>query len=387
MASTLRCKNQVLRACLVIVELTGTYVTQAQIAPVTLPLVAGSGVARIRKISYTNTSLGNASSSSFTYEPTALCSTGGPLRARRVVLVAKFSANTLVDPGTGLPSVEMHNMGDNPFNGSVSLQLGANAGPAPYTWPIQLAISNARPEQSFVLDLTAYFKDYVLAGPATRLTTAIVPGSYTPANPNFRLSITLEESYDFPAPTIVLPPDIVRADGNLEQDLSWTPSGCFAEDYQIQLLKLTDKQLLDIADPVKADALQKNDAQWRQRATMLDVQTTTAKWRTTLAEGYGTYYYRVRAIASAPGGIVNPENWGDWSNIAKITLSGTALAPGLTSLADLNWIYSRTFTEGGRVAEKITFANGLLQPRQTLDPAGFNPTDYWATNAARLRGA
>ena len=336
---------------------------------------SGSGITRVRKLEYNHSEMGGAQTGSFVY--TNPCTEAGrPQQARRVLLTARFHANSIVKQGT--EKIEVHNMGkNNVFTAKVQLQLSSDAGQGPYASPIALTISDKVPEQTFVLDLTKYFNSTILLQQATRLNANIVSGSYQPGSAsyagNFRLSITLEETYQFAPQTVTLPSaqrDIVRADGLLEQDLSWKTS-CIGEDYQIQLLKLTTPEKNSTTtgtDKEKRDAengLKGNEQLWRTRATTLDIQTRTNTWTTTLAEGYGTYFYRIRAIANAEGGVTNPENWGDWSVVGKIRLDKST-DPTQVDLSTMNWIYSRTFTEGGRVSEKITYANGLLQPRQTL---------------------
>jgi hypothetical protein len=371
MRFSLRYWYSVICALLLAAGLLGAESARAQSLQVLTP-ETGSGISRLRKLTYTNTDLGSNASGSFLYEAPniLLCTTAGaqPRGVRRVLLTAKFSANTVVDPGAGASSVELHNMGTKEFRGKVSLLLSGDGGPAPYNSPIELTINKDKPEQSFVLDLTSYFTAAILPGTSSRLTAAIVPGSYTTANPNFRLTILLEESYDFPPPAVTLiQPVITRTDGLLEQELNWTTS-CVTENYQIQLLKLTREEASGTT------TFAATEADWRQRATTLDVQTREGKWQTTLAEGYGVYYYRIRALGGAPGGVTNPENWGAWSpGVGLITLSAGPAAS--LNLANLNWIYSRTFTEGGHVAEKITYANS----------AGFHTTSHRPADFAGLR--
>jgi RHS repeat-associated protein len=334
-----------------------------------LPTRAGSGVSRIQHLGYTDPSLAHPIRDLPLYDAASpdapLCTISGlaPSDVNHVLLKVKFSANSVVSAGAGQPDAEVHNMGNNPFSGKVMLQLSTDAGVL--FAPISLAIDNDTPEQTYVLDLSDFFRQYVLPGTATKLLVDLpsyAPGAAAYAS-NFRLNVDLEEAYYFAPQPVDLPsqPDYLRTDGLLEQQLSWQ-AACITEDYQLQLLKLTPDEL---ANASTLAALLSNEATWRARATTLDIQTTGSTWQTTLAEGYGTYYYRLRALAPAPGGATNPENWGPWSANAKIELSSGAGAGG-PNLAKLNWIYQRTFTEGGRVSEKMTFANGLLQQRQTL---------------------
>lgn len=343
--------------CLAAGLLVFSFAAQAQISTVTVPTEVGSGLTRIRKISYTNASLNSGSAGAFYFDAahaaSPACSSTRFRQAKRLVLTAKFNANT--------DATEVYSLGkDNLFTASVKLRLGTD-GPVspPYGADIAFTITQAQPEQSFVLDITNYVNLRAFQNQdITKITTAIVPGSYSssPASfaPNMRLSLVLEETYLYdrqPLTLAALAPD----PGHLEQTLNWT-ADCFTENYQLQVLKLTAANVSGV-DPV-------SEATWQQRAGLLEVQTTSQSWQTTFAEGYGTYWCRMRAIANIAGDgeTSNPENWGNWSN----TMSFTLAAGGGIDLDARNWIYSRTFTEGGRVAEKLTFANGLLQAGQTL---------------------
>ncbi len=331
----------------------------SQVAPVltSVPFAAGQGLSRVRTLTYTNASLSNPLTGEIPLD--GLCDQ--PSGVRRVLLRIKFSANSLVDPGNGQPPVELHNMGDADFDGDLHLQLSTDYS---QLGNVDLVINKPQPEQTYVMDLTQYFTKVLLQNFATRLRTDVVAYGFNPpelAN-NARLTVTLEESYYRGPAQATLPQAQTIVPGRLEQELKWTPL-CFTETYQLQLLKLTEEEVTGSA-ATAMQTLLSSPLTWRQRATTLDFQTTGNSWKTTFGEGYGTYYYRVRALSNVTDVITNPENWGDWSTPALFRLpSGTGAA---LNLANLNWIYSRTFTEGGRVSEKITYANGLLQPRQTL---------------------
>jgi RHS repeat-associated protein len=332
-----------------------------------LPVRLGSGLTRIQHLGFDHAALSQPVRDQPLYDAASpdnqLCLSGQPpADVKQVLLKVRFDANSVVTPAPGEPAVAVHNMGNNTFTGKVMLLLATDAGTA--FDPITLQIDNATPERSYVLDMSDFFRQQVLPGTATKLLVDVrsyAPGATTYAN-NFRLSVDLEEAYYFtPQAVDPAPLDYARTDGLLEQTLSWQAS-CLTQDYQLQLFKL---KASEVSNPGLA-ALLGQEATWRTRATTLDIQTTGSSWQTTLGEGYGTYYYRLRALAPAPGGATNPENWGPWSAAGRIDLSAATIGNGVPSLANSNWIYQRTFTEGGRVSEKMTFANGLLQQRQVL---------------------
>lgn len=113
------------------------------------------------------------------------------------------------------------------------------------------------------------------------------------------------------------------------------------------------------------------------------------KYALTLAEGSGYYFWRVRPVGNFhEGGRANVNNYGDWSiagyENSLFTTEGlipaTPLKPinpstGVQAVTghyfhynqfnnQLNWSYNRVFTEEGKQAEKITYANGLNQVEQ-----------------------
>ncbi|QCK13777.1 LamG-like jellyroll fold domain-containing protein [Mangrovivirga cuniculi] len=77
-----------------------------------------------------------------------------------------------------------------------------------------------------------------------------------------------------------------------------------------------------------------------------------------LAEGSGSYYWRVRALGSDLDGTIShdAQKMSAWSNGDVITHTDPD--------QDLNWIYSRFFTEQGKVKEQVTYADGLSRVRQ-----------------------
>jgi RHS repeat-associated protein len=129
-----------------------------------------------------------------------------------------------------------------------------------------------------------------------------------------------------------------------EQTFSWESNCSAVENYQFQLLRLYNKS---------ANALTEKD--WNN-AVNIETQSKATSLELVVAEGSGEYAWRVRALGNYPGGITNPVNWGQWSNIGTFNYTQAD--------KDKNWIYSRTFLEGNKVKEQLSYANGLKQVRQ-----------------------
>lgn len=269
---------------------------------------------------------------------------------------------------------EVYNLGSSAGQSQVQVTIQGNSSvggltlPAPLAAPFLLKVDAAHPTQTVVADLTAF----------ADLTNIVVTIGQRPSAPPqaLRLVARLEQSLAVTvtptstAGTLVAPISGVLTYNKFEQVFSWTPACALIGKYQVQLLKVPFENPLTAADDVKDDVKKL----WANRAVLLEKTLTPAEQlalqtgstapvalSTTLAEGPGTYRWRVRAIGSLPGGVANPANWSDWTASVGFALEEPATGPKLT---DLNWIYSRTFSEGGRVSERISFANRLLHTRQ-----------------------
>jgi len=148
--------------------------------------------------------------------------------------------------------------------------------------------------------------------------------------------------------------------------------------YQFQLLRLFNR------DPARTDEHNVQETIDWSRALSIETGNSQTSLKLTVPEGSGYYAWRVRPIGNVfPNGIGDSRNWGVWSSAPAdgATVQITDLDRTSITDADIrksvffyreddddkNWIYSRTFSEGDegtRVAEKITYATGLQQPKQ-----------------------
>lgn len=229
---------------------------------------------------------------------------------------------------------------------------------APVSVTRTFSISEDIPEMQAVVPIPAGFilpatttatQSASLTVSAQVLSQGVKTGSTPPTQ---RVSFRVEPEYfirSLPQPSLLTPSVIA---GNFEQTLSWAasnPSCELVRNYQLQVMHR----------PVAgaASATIPDEAEWAQQGLLLETGSSAPTYRLTLAEGEGTYHWRVRALGNLPGGAATPANWGPWSGD---TSPFSVVAPN----EDLNWIYSRTFSEGGRMVEKLTMANGLQQVRQ-----------------------
>ncbi len=142
--------------------------------------------------------------------------------------------------------------------------------------------------------------------------------------------------------------------------------------YEFQLLKLYN------SDPSKtSQSAISTEIDW-SKAMTLETKNANTFLSLTLAEGTGFYAWRVRPIANYyEGGYANSlnKNENQWSypsvRISKSLTKGAINENSFFYFDDvddnknINYIYTRYFTEGGKIKESITYADGLQQVKQT----------------------
>ncbi len=158
------------------------------------------------------------------------------------------------------------------------------------------------------------------------------------------------------------------------QTFTWNSlQGYHFPNYEFQLLKLENTSTNNLTP--ESEQLEQITAEldW-SKALTVETYNYKKELTLTIAQGSGYYYWRVRPIGNFyEGGIANSKNWGVWSSVPpdNLTFNKTNYASYGTIFKyedpddDLNWIYSRVFTEDGNVGEGINYANNLLQSVQS----------------------
>lgn len=154
--------------------------------------------------------------------------------------------------------------------------------------------------------------------------------------------------------------------------LSWS-SNCKAPNYEVQLLRLFNG-----SEDFKLDERDiKTKMDW-SKALSFQTYGSETNINITIGEGQGYYIWRVRPIGTFhKNGYGNSENWGSWntSNYSEINKVYSFSKENVKNSnievfffsdldKDKNYQYSRVFTEGNKISEKITYATSLNQVKQ-----------------------
>lgn len=149
---------------------------------------------------------------------------------------------------------------------------------------------------------------------------------------------------------------------------NWSDNPLFSH-YQLQVLRLHN------LNPVYGE---ENEIETRvnwKNSIMVDVDLEDRNLKNyvyTLAGGTGFYAFRIRPVGGYYNGSkANSANWGGWSeslNGSLMVLNESQLHAGVIYFDDteenINWIYSRVYTENSRVKEQISYADGLMKIKQ-----------------------
>ena len=231
-------------------------------------------------------------------------------------------------------------------SGEFELKGYSESGTVLFTRTISLSIDQEDVEQLYHEAFTAEVNTLRRIVVTPKVNTYSAIDVVDPAKVRFRFYFEEEEHIDVSAAELALlsPANNASVSGKWEQRFTWEISNseyCIeVPNYEFQLIRVYGDEVVD----------------WSQ-ALKLYTWSPEPEVTVTIAEGSGTYQWRVRPVGSLIGDIINPVNWSDaqW-----VTRTFTYTNPD----DQKNWIYSRTFTEGNKVSEQLTFANGLQQVQQ-----------------------
>jgi len=245
------------------------------------------------------------------------------------------------------------------------------------SYTTELEINHQQPEKLFYRNVTRDLRDKGVKIYKVKVNTAgFVSSQLALIDDSLKLEarLILENETEVP----VTPGAVVKnlqITGDAVKTFTWENEKCAAPYYQFQLLKLFNESAVSENEYVINATVD-----WSKALTL---ETSNHFITLTLVEGTGYYAWRVRPIGNKyEGGVANSRNWGTWST-ANITIPETiSLSCSSANIGsclqdykntiffyeqfdrDLNFIYTRTFTEDSRVHESLSFANGLLQVKQ-----------------------
>lgn len=267
------------------------------------------------------------------------------------------------------------------FNVRVDFTLTANNGAIPvFTKNYSFELNNASPEGFLSKD----FSDMIVTPGALTLTglefsnveisnISVTDIGSTPSFAQAISSLHLHMIYDLDmgidvsgkgSEITIFQPTLV---GHKVAKFNWNTTYVYPN-YQFQLLRLYNNNSLK-----KDDKFISTTLDW-SKAVLIETESDLKELSLTIAEGTGFYAWRVRPIGTFyNGGIGHSGNWGNWNGSAPANGSNVNL-PSLGNVNyfffldpddDINYIYSRTFTEENRIKESISYANSLLQEKQS----------------------
>lgn len=287
----------------------------------------------------------------------------------------------------------------------VTIKAVDGSGNVLQSFPMDITIIPGTPERSFHIDYTAietqvaHFESVVNNYNINDNNTLPGAVSETFVRSNIQFVLRKEDKLkygtlnDAAAPIIIqqtamqVIPGAANPSGERTQaTFSWAlPGGTqqYFEKYDLELLK------------VEPDKFNQVIVDWSRAATIeveISTPATTYTYTSTLSEGTGYYFWRVRPVGSYyEDGRANHKNYGEWSQhqangavtglyssfspqpVPALVNELNGSTPGTVTGNffffhqfdnDINWIYGRVFTEGARQSETMTFANGLNQVNQ-----------------------
>jgi RHS repeat-associated protein len=290
-----------------------------------------------------------------------------------------------------------YKFGSKPFNTTVNIRVRAYSTFVGLSglideYFVKLDLSQDVPEQLFSRDFTSNYN--AINRFVIHIMSYTGPGT-TALQDSVHLGISIQESLAMDVNAASAYITSFATSGSNPVVFSWTSYCPKVPNYQLQLLRLYNTNPSDTTETTIAA-----NVDWNQ-AMSVEVGSNALSLTLSLTEGQGYYIWRVRPIGNFyPGGIADSRNYGPWSITttgpqSSISGAGSGIFYYKQFDDQKNWIYSRTFSEGDpaapkvRVSEKMTYANGLQQVKQSqshiqsLHQILINQTIYdWSGRAA-----
>jgi hypothetical protein len=207
---------------------------------------------------------------------------------------------------------------------------------------------------------------------------SIIPVKNVNVDASITFSVDVAQSTFFKNPSNLRLPSLSIVEPILDTksaSFEWECTYPFTK-YEIEILKLENTNPSAVNDSAIVTSID-----WSQALRVeydvdepFDINNhllTSHKYMTSVTQGTGYYAWRVRPIGSYfDAGIANSENWGEWSTVysGEKELVKSSLDNSFFYFEDpnqdLNYSNSKIFSEGNRVKEVQSFADGLSNVRQ-----------------------
>ena len=270
------------------------------------------------------------------------------------------------------------------FNVTVDLdiQLIVPEGSVEPSINFNVSLDNNKPEALVYVDMTQFinadnnlsgfsYQTQNISGVTARINSVNDNQGIINLNDEMRIGLHYELQYGIDASENAV--TLTKSElipGTKVMHFEWENS-CLAPNYEFQLLRLYNIDPLKIEDEQKVTV----SVDW-SKALNFQTYSSDTFLDLTIGEGQGYYLWRVRPIGTKyPNGIGDYRNWGEWNesqiNNVEVEIDPLVATTSselffFTDIDDqLNYQYSRIFTEGNKVSEQLSYANSLNQVRQS----------------------
>lgn len=267
------------------------------------------------------------------------------------------------------------------FDIEVDLQLALTTSGDEPAVNFQVNLDNNKPEAMVFVDLNQFidsnnattglsYKNNPITGVNATINSATDKLTNITLNNELKISLHYEIGYGISVANNVVTLKSAELVPNTKvMHFEWEDT-CESPNYQFQLLRLFNTEENKITSEKDITA----NIDW-DKSLAFQTYSSKTEIKITIGEGQGYYIWRVRPIGTYnENGIGNHSNWGNWNtsayttNTVELNESVITVSPEAFYFEDvddnINYQYSRVFTEGNKVSEQLSYATTLNQIRQ-----------------------
>lgn len=238
----------------------------------------------------------------------------------------------------------------------------------------ELAIVENQPEAYIIADFKSFIDASTIGDDESLLFDEVqidinsINSNHSDLNDFIRIQMSYEVDLGFDVSSLQSDLNSINIQQGIKNGIFNWVDDVHISHYQLQLLRLYNiSQEKDTEEDIMANL------DWKIAMTIeVDLKDPSSKnYSLQIAGGTGFYVARIRPVGGYfLGGSGNSGNWGLWSSndIGKVALVRSTIDLPYFYFEDneenVNWIYSRVFTEDSKVKENVTYADGLLKLKQ-----------------------